>query len=469
VAVDLGPGPDGKPRFRRVGVGDGLPTPSVGKLLLDMQGRVWASTDDGLAVIDPQTFAARALRPADGVAIRNYWVGAGAVTPKGELLFGGEGGLTVVRPDRLCPWTDRPPIVATEARIDGRTAPVGRFNGAGSDEPLMVAPGGSPVSVEFATLDYSAPDRNLYAFRLDGFDRDWTYRDSRHRSAGYTNLPPGHYTLRVRGSNRDGVWTQRELRVPIRVLPAWYQTLWFKVLAVALGLAAVLGLTQARTVYLRRRQRALERQIEERTRDLELSSERLRIANAELESANGRLAEQAHRDPLTGLINRRRFFELASEQLALARRHQRPCGVLMVDLDDFKRINDTFGHAGGDEALRAAARCVVDTVREVDIVARFGGEELAALLPQTEAPAAWLIAERIRGALAALEIPFEGRMIRVTASLGVASWSSSEGGIEAALDRADAALYRVKRAGRDGVAMEPAITPVATGGASTAG
>jgi diguanylate cyclase (GGDEF)-like protein len=184
------------------------------------------------------------------------------------------------------------------------------------------------------------------------------------------------------------------------------------------------------------------------------------VANADLESANGRLAELAHRDPLTGLINRRRFFELAAEQLALARRHQRPCGVLMIDLDHFKRINDTYGHAAGDEALRAAADCVVATVREVDIVARFGGEELAALLPETDAPGARLIAERVRSALAALEIAFEGRVIRITASVGVAAWSASEGGIEAALDRADAALYRVKQAGRDGVAMEPPAAPV---------
>ncbi len=463
VAVLIGRKAGGKARFHRIGLADGLPALNIGKLQLDGRGRVWASTDDGLAVVDPDTFAARALSAADGVAIRNYWVGAGAVTQQGELLFGGEGGLTVVRPERLRWWDDRPPIVVTEARVGGKIVPAGRYNGAGSNEPLVVTPGSNRVAVEFAALDYTAPDRNLYASRLDGFDRDWIYRDALHRGAGYTNLPPGPYTLRVRGSNRAGVWTTRELRVPIRVTPAWYQTLWFRVVAVALALAAVLGVVQARTAYLHRRQRALERQIEERTRDLEVSSDRLRIANAELEDANARLAGQAHRDPLTGLVNRRRFFELAADQLALARRHRRPCSVFMVDLDHFKRINDTFGHAGGDEALCAAAQCVVETVREVDIVARFGGEELVALLPETDAPAAGLIAERVRGALAALEVPYEGQIIRITASVGVAAWSPSEGGIEDALRRADLALYRVKQAGRDGVAMEPPVTPVAVG------
>jgi diguanylate cyclase (GGDEF)-like protein len=449
VALDLGPGPDAKPRFRRIGVADGLPTPSIGKLLLDARGHVWASTDDGLAMIDPDTLAVRPLGPADGVAIRNYWVGAGAATPRDELLFGGEGGLTVVRPERLRAWNDHPPLVVTEVRVGAYAVPADRFNGSGSNEPLIVTPGYNRVGVEIASLDYTAPDRNLYASKLEGFDRDWIYRDSRHRSPAHTNLPPGLYTLRLRGSNRDGAWTPGELRVPIRVMPAWYQTWWFKALMAALTLAAVFGLVQARTVVMRRRQRALERQIAARTR--------------ELERANAQLAEQAHRDPLTGLLNRRRFFELAGEQLALARRYERPCSVFMVDLDHFKRINDTYGHAGGDEVLIAAARCVVDTIREVDIVARFGGEELAVLLPETDALAACLSAERVRAALAALEIPWEDGEIRVTASIGVALWVPSEGGIQAALDRADRALYRVKEAGRDGVRIEEAVTPIAAG------
>ncbi len=457
VAVLTGRDSRGRPRFRRIGVADGLPTLNIGKLLADSAGRVWASTDDGLAVIDPQTFVARALSRPEGVVISNYWVGSGAATRAGELVFGGEGGLTVVRPARLRAWDDHPPLVATEARVGGRPVSVERFNGAGSDAPLVVTPDANRVVVEFAALDYTAPDRNLYAFKLDGFDRDWIYRDSRHRSAGYTNLSPGRYVLRVRGANRDGVWTRRELRVPIRVMPAWYQTFWFETLAVVLALEGVLVLVQVRTVYLHQRQRTLERQIEERTRDLALSTDRLRVAVAQLEGANKRLAQQAHRDPLTGLINRRRFFELAAEQLALARRRQWACSVFMVDLDHFKQINDTFGHAGGDETLRAAAQCIVRTVREIDIVARFGGEELAVLLPETDATAARLIAERLRGALAALEIPFEGRVIRITASVGVAAWNPSEGGIEAALDRADGALYRAKLAGRDTVAAEPPL------------
>jgi diguanylate cyclase (GGDEF)-like protein len=365
--------------------------------------------------------------------------------------------LTVVKPERLRSWDDNPPIVVTEARVGGKTVSAGRFNGAGSNDPLILAPDANRLGVEFAALDYSAPERNLYAYKLEGFDREWAYRDAPHRGAVYTNLPPGHYTLRVRGSNRDGLWSKAELRVPILVAAAWYQTLWFMALEAALGLAAVMGVVQARTAYLRGRQRDLERTIAERTRDLALSTDRLRIANVELEDANARLAVLAHRDPLTGLVNRRRFFELAAEQLALARRHQRPCSVFMADLDHFKRINDTFGHAGGDEALRRAARCVLETVREVDIVARFGGEELAALLPETDMTTAMTIAERVRRALAELELPYDGGVIRITASVGVACWSPSEIGIEPALNRADGALYRVKQNGRDGVATEPPL------------
>jgi diguanylate cyclase (GGDEF)-like protein len=349
--------------------------------------------------------------------------------------------------------------VVTEAWVGGQHVAAGRFNGAGSAEPLVLAPRGNSLAVEFAALDYNVPDRNLYAYRLDGFDHDWIHRDSNRRLAAYTNLPPGRYTLRLRGASPAGDWTAGELRLPIQVMPAWYQTLWFKVVLTGLIVAAALWLVQVRTAWLRRRQRDLETQIAERTRALATTSDRLKTANAELEAVNAELARLAHHDPLTGLLNRRRFFELAADEVARARRHGRPCSVFMIDLDHFKRINDTYGHSAGDAMLRAVARRLLETVREIDFVARMGGEELAVLLPETGAPTALAVAERVRQALASLAIPHEGGVIRVTASIGVAAWRETELDVEAALHRADAALYRVKTRGRNGVALEGPAAP----------
>ena len=292
IAVLTGRGGDGKARFHRLGVADGLPDANIDMLLQDTAGKIWASTDDGLAVIDPVSFAVRALRRADGVAIRDGFVTSGAATPRGELLFGGIGGLTVVRPERLKDWSYHPPVVVTDARLGGKPVPAGRFNGTGSTDPLMIAPEANSLAVEFSALDYSAPELNRYAYLLQGYDTDWIETDPTRRLAAYTNLPPGSYTLRLRGSNRNGAWTETALDLPIRVLPAWHQSLWFKLLLAVIALAAVAALVQFRTAYLRRRQRELVHQVELRTAEVVHQKEVAELAHRKLQQAQTQLVQQ---------------------------------------------------------------------------------------------------------------------------------------------------------------------------------
>jgi signal transduction histidine kinase len=123
-------------------------------------------------------------------------------------------------------------VVVTDVRIGGKWAPSSYLNSvSGPRHPLTITPGANGIAVEFSALDFSAPERNRYAYKLEGFDTDWTETESSRRLATYTNLPPKDYLLRLRGSNRDGVWNPAAMTVPIRVLPAWYQTVAVKVLA----------------------------------------------------------------------------------------------------------------------------------------------------------------------------------------------------------------------------------------------
>ena len=260
----------GRPRFRHITKGQGLPVDNIGKLVLDPSGRVWASTSDGLAVIDPETLAVRALRRAEGVAIPAYWTGSGTATSSGEILFGGQGGLTIIHPDRYVPWTFRPPVVVTDLRVGGKRVPP-------ASPSVIVPAAANSLAVEFAALDLSAPERNRYAYKLEGYDKDWVDTDWVHRLASYTNLPPGDYTLLLRGSNRDGEWSEKALSLPIRVMPLWHQTWWFK-LGVAMALLlAVLLLLRWRTAYLRRRQTVLEREVAAQTAELRNYNETLRL------------------------------------------------------------------------------------------------------------------------------------------------------------------------------------------------
>jgi diguanylate cyclase (GGDEF)-like protein/PAS domain S-box-containing protein len=163
-----------------------------------------------------------------------------------------------------------------------------------------------------------------------------------------------------------------------------------------------------------------------------------------------RLRRIAARDPLTDTLSRGRFFEVAREELARASRYERPLALAMVDLDLFKSINDRFGHRAGDDVLRSVAELMNRRTRGQDQVGRYGGEEFAILLPETPLDAAREVLERTRQAIAELRFEFAGKPVSITASVGVVAVQPGEA-LEAALARADTALYRAKGAGRNRV------------------
>lgn len=433
IDVMDGRGSDGRPHFIRLGARQGLVSENIDKLLEDEHGQVWASTDDGLALVNPSTFAIRTLRRAEGVPIANHWAGAGATTEQGELLFGAVGGLIIVRPEKLATWTYHPPIVVTDVRIGGKRVPASNLNSGQVVSPLTVTPGANSIAVEFTALDYSAPERNRYAYRLDGFDPDWIETEPSRRLAAYTNLLPGDYALRLRGSNRDGAWTDTVLTVPIRVLPAWYQTIAFRILAGVVFFVLIAAFVQARTLYLRRARRELERQVVERT--------------AELRESQRQLQQIAYCDTLTALPNRRMFMEEFRELLVLAGLQSGRFALLLIDLDRLKHINDTLGHDVGDALLIEAAIRLQAAVRKSDCVARLGGDEYAILLTQN--PAATdieAVCKRIVDNFA-LEVVVNGAGVKTSPSIGVAVYPEHGTAQDRLYKSADLALYEAKRMG----------------------
>ena len=173
----------------------------------------------------------------------------------------------------------------------------------------------------------------------------------------------------------------------------------------------------------------LERLVEERTAELKLL---------------------AATDPLTGTLNRRRFFEMAEEEGARCLRYGRRLTTAMLDLDHFKSINDTYGHAVGDEALWRTAQVMLAVLRRQDHIGRYGGEEFAVLMPETGLDEGFSVLERVRREIEAIDLRAGDEAVPVRASVGVAEWRANET-IEHALRRADAALYQAKAAGRNRV------------------
>jgi len=168
-----------------------------------------------------------------------------------------------------------------------------------------------------------------------------------------------------------------------------------------------------------------------------------------------RRRDAAYTDHLTGLANRRALFEAAQLELDRSRVNPRPTALLVIDADHFKAINDRHGHPGGDAVLRHLAGILGDSFREVDLVARIGGEEFAVLLPSTGLARANTVAERLRASVAASAASFDDNRIDYAVSIGVAVASDGGASVDLLLKHADAALYTAKRAGRNRVASWP--------------
>jgi len=438
IQVEDGADSAGRPLFRRLTTRDGLPQNSVDMLLMDGAGRIWASTDDGLAQIDPETLAARAYRAEQGVAIRGYWVGAGTVAASGEVIFGGIGGITVVHPDRGAPAAAPARLTITEARIGGRPVPAGALL---SDQPLEIASRDRSLLVEFSALDFTDPEHKQYSYRLAGFDADWVSTPNSRRLASYTNLPPGDYTMQIRVAGPDGVW-QPPLERAVHVQPLWYQQTGLRIAGGIVSALLLVGLVQLRTVYLRRRQRELQRLVAERTAELEHRGHELRRSQEQLE-------QMAYFDSLTGLPNRRMFNDELRRLIARSLRAQGDFALLLVDLDGFKQVNDIDGHDAGDALLVAVAERLKSLIRETDSVARLGGDEFAVLLPRTEEDSG--IDATCARMLASLAEPLQldGRTIQATASIGVAVCPQEGTTPDGLYKSADLALYEAKRAGRN--------------------
>jgi diguanylate cyclase (GGDEF)-like protein len=328
------------------------------------------------------------------------------------------------------------------------------------------------LGVDFAALDFTAPHRNQFAYKLEGFDPEWVSLAGRP-TVTYTNLNPGRYTFRVRAANSDGKWNEEGLSVAVDVAAAPWKTAWAYAAYSLMLFGGVLGLARVQQRKFDREAeyaRELESRVQERTKAL---SER----QLELERVNQELAQASITDSLTGLANRRFLAEYVEKEVALLRRRYRrmgeealtpdqlDLGFIMIDLDHFKTINDSAGHAAGDVVLRHVRDLLKSVSRTSDIIVRWGGDEFLLVARDPSCSDLAELAERIRSAIAqhVFEIR-EGRVERTTCSIGFASYPFFREQLDAlsweqVVSVADRALYVAKANGRNAwVGFHPGIT-----------
>lgn len=273
---------------------DGLANGVVYGILEDSDGFLWMSTNNGLSKFDQRTEIFTNYNACHGLQCNEFNQGAYHQTRSGEMIFGGINGFNVFHPDSLRDGSHIPPIVIADFQLLNESVKVGNYSPLQihitETEMLRLSHKDDVFSFLFAALDYQIPERNQYAYKLEGFDEDWHYVGTR-RFVTFTNLDPGNYVLRVKGSNSDGVWNEEGTSLKIRIDTPYWRTWWFWGIVVFFGSGLIYGFHRYRVGLLNMRAEILEQEVNERTLDLTLSNKKLLKQMQEREKAEKALKE----------------------------------------------------------------------------------------------------------------------------------------------------------------------------------
>ncbi len=289
--------------FTRYTSKDGLPNDIVYGILQDDEGFIWVSTNGGLSKCN--------LMPRYGVQFHNYDVNDGLQSNlfshnaylklrNGKMMFGGVNGFNMFTPKTIEQNYYVPPVVITAFKEFDEIVK----RDISDSLTLQLSHDENFFSMEFSALDYNKPGKNRYAYKLEGFDKEWRYRDAENRIASYTNLDDGKYRFHVKGSNSDGIWNEKGLSVRIVVIPPLWKRSWFQWM---MGFGIILLATTIYGVRLRsvrKQNELLEEQVKERTAELSHSNEQLEEKTRELSDTNLRLQDE---------VVERRKAEIAAE------------------------------------------------------------------------------------------------------------------------------------------------------------
>jgi len=296
----------------------------------------------------------------------------------------------------------------------------------------------NPLTITISSLNFRDASHIHIRYRLLGVESEWV--ETAERSVRYARLEPGAYRFQSVAVDENGGAISPVNDVSFVIAPLWWQS---GPLRLALILALALGVVLAWrwSVHLLVRQKHnLELAVQRRTEDLEREKN-------ELLRAREQMRHFAEHDDLTGLWNHRIIVERLRQEADRARREASPLSVILVDLDHFKVVNDTYGHPAGDQVLKEVAAIFERAVRSYDWVGRYGGEEFLLILPGSGFAGARVRAEQLRIAVQEACVHNGKKAFPITASFGVASGFPAN--YETLIHAADAALYRAKDSGRN--------------------
>lgn len=422
----------------------GFPRGTIYGIASDRAGQLWLTGNQGLIRLDPVRGSFHVWRSSDGIAADEFAAGAMTVGAQGRLYIGGVGGLTAVDPVQLHTQTERPnPRLASAVLGDRRV----RLDAGPERTPTITLDAQHPpLILDFTGLIYDTPAAAQYAYRLDR-QADFTVLGAR-RSLILDRLPIGTHRLELKVDNQGSSTARPLLRLDVS--PPYYLTWTFRIAVVAAAALALSLLYVWRIGALTRLRRRLEVEVSTRTRELRNQKEALEATAEALAVANAKLKTLSAIDPLTGLPNRRELIERIG--VALRVPGAPSVALAVIDLDQFKRVNDSHGHLAGDAVLRDFAEVMQAQAQRGDAVGRWGGEEFIALIADADAESAQGWADELLARVRSRRVATAGGQIGYRISVGVAVAAAGDD-MDALVARADRALYAAKNGGRDRAVM----------------
>lgn len=282
-------------RFTPYTVDNGLCNNVVNSIVEDTHGFLWLSTDNGISRFDPVKRSFHNFDLNNGLQSRDFVLHSGFRASNGELYFGGVNGFNVVDPASISRNPNVPPIVITDFQLFNQSVSVNTKNspltGPITDvKEITLNHNQSVLTFEFSALDFTVPEKNTYAYMLEGFDKNWNYAGTRHQ-ATYTNLDPAEYTFRIIAANNDGVWNKKGKSLKLIIQPPYWATWWFRLAIFLAGAAVIYVWYKSRVYNIEKQKKELENQVFERTVEVKKQAGALQEVNEELLAQSEKLLE----------------------------------------------------------------------------------------------------------------------------------------------------------------------------------